>query len=181
MFISSAYNETNKILDEKSTQYNGRVNIAEPSTTAIFEMQEKINVRNKTSNYREALTGNIEENVLSQVFFSEKNIQIIQNGIRAGVYEKSNQEIVVPPQNIDNLKIIMRSTYLQYAQHYPNDITGQVEKLNTLVLDYAINDVYNGAVSYLKYIQDQSTLAMPMDRPLQNDRDYKELETKTFM
>lgn len=75
----------------------------------------------------------------------------------------------------------MRSTYLQYAQHYPNDITGQVEKLNRLVLDYAVNDVYNGAVSYLKYIQDQSTIAMPMDRPLQNDRDYKELETKTFM
>ena len=63
MFISTAYNETNKILDEKPSKYNGRVNIAEPSETAIFEMQEKINVRNKTSNYREALTGNIEENV----------------------------------------------------------------------------------------------------------------------
>ena len=36
MFISSAYNETNKILDEKSSQYNGRVNIAEPSATAVF-------------------------------------------------------------------------------------------------------------------------------------------------
>jgi hypothetical protein len=180
MFISSAYNDTHKILDEH-TSYNGRVNIAQPSETAIFEMQEKINIRNKATNYREALTGNIEENVLSQVFFSEKNIQIIQNGIRAGVYEKSNQEIIVPPQNIDNLKIIMRSTYLQYAQHYPNDITGQVEKLNKLVLDYSINNVYNGALSYLKYLEDQSTLATPMDRPLQNDRDYKQLETKTFM
>ena len=39
------------------------------SETAIFEMQEKINVRNKTSNYREALTGNIEENDFHDIVY----------------------------------------------------------------------------------------------------------------
>tara|TARA_B110000285_G_scaffold202429_1_gene237754 strand:+ start:338 stop:889 length:552 start_codon:yes stop_codon:yes gene_type:complete len=183
MFIANAYDETNNILDKEKKQNNGRMsmNNSQPSTTALFDMQEKINIRDKSTKYRETFNDNMEDNVLSRAFFSEKNVQIIQNGIRAGVYEKSKQEIVVPPQNKDNLKVIMRNTYSQYAQQYPNDITGQIEKLNKIILDYAINNVYNSAVSYMQYLHDQDTIAMPMDRPLQNDRDYKQLERKSFM
>ena len=175
------FNETYKILDENVEKYNGRVQIAEPSETAIFDMQERINVKNKTTEYREALTGNLESSMLSKAFFSEKNIQIIQNGIRAGVYERSKGEIIPAPQNIENIKIIMRSIFLQYAENYPQDVTGQIKRLNDLVLDYAVNNVYNESVAYVNYIKDQSSLVTPMERPLQNDRDYKQLEHKAFM
>ena len=71
-----------------SNEYNGRVNIMDtPSTNIIFDMHERIAVKNKTTEYRGALTGELETNVLSQVFFSAENIQIIQNGLRAGVYK----------------------------------------------------------------------------------------------
>ncbi len=163
-------------------RYNGRVNIAEPEdSTARFRMQEKVHIRNTSSNYYDSLNGTLEWNVLAQVFFSAENIQILQNGIRAGVYDMSEGQHVVPNQNIDTLKIIMRSIYLQYAEHRPDGITEQVERLNNLVWDYAIPNVYNEAVGYMKYIRDQSTLVVPLSHPLNHDREYKTLELKRFM
>jgi hypothetical protein len=163
-------------------RYNGRVNILEPPSPDIrFQMQERIAVKNKVSEYREALTGVWETNLLGQVFFSTGNMQILQNGLRAGVYKMSDNKFVVPEQNIDNLKVIMRSIYLQYAQHNVADITTQVSKLNSLVLDYAVPTVYNEAMGYMKYCQDQSSLVVPLDLPRNHDRDYKQLELKKWV
>lgn len=161
--------------------YNGRVNIIEPTNpNARFQMFEKIAIQNKATEHRDALNGNWEHNVLAQVFFSAENIQIIQNGLRAEVYAMSNQKIVIPPQNINNLKIIMRSTYLQHAEHYPTHITEQVAKLNRLVLDWCVPQVYGEAVAYLNYCQDQSSLVLPLELPKQVDRAYKQLELKEW-
>jgi hypothetical protein len=163
-------------------KYNGRVNIIqEPSIDEKFKMQERIAGKNKSTTYHEALCGTWEDNVLSKLFFSAENIQIIQNGLRAGVYNISQQKFVIPPQNMDNLKIIMRSTYLQYAEHYPDRITEQIERLNKIVLDYCVPSVYNECIAYLKYSHDQSSLVMPFERPMNHDRQYKQLELKPFM
>jgi hypothetical protein len=164
------------------SRYNGRVNIMEnPDPTAVFRMQERIALKNKATNYGSALAGNDwEDNILARVYFSAGNVQILQNGLRAGVYKMSKNKIVIPPQNSDQLKIIMRSMYLQYAEHLPTNITKQVERLNKLVWDYVVPTVYNEAVGYAKYMQDQSSLVMPIDRPLHHDREYKQLELKPW-
>ena len=176
MLYSDQYNNT--IL--KPT-INGRVNLIDsPSNDIMFKMQEKIAIKNKTTEYRESLAGVWENNLLQQVYFSVGNIQILQNGLRAGVYAMSNNEYIISPQNIDNLKIIMRSIYLQYAEHREEDITGQVEQLNKLVLDYAVPTVYKELIGYLKYIEDQSTLVVPLELPRHHDRQYKQLELKPF-
>lgn len=172
-------NQVNKILD--MDKYNGRVNIIEPNPETQFKMQERLAVKNKATEFREALDGIWESNVLAQVFFSGENVQIIQNGLRAGVYKKSENRFVVAPQNIDTLKVIMRSIYLQYAEHYADNITGQVERLNQLVLDYAIPSVFNEAVGYVKYCQDQSSLVVPLERAQQHDREYKQLKLKPWL
>ena len=172
-------NNINKILSLE--KYNGRVNIIEPENPDIqFQMFEKIAIKNKTTEYREALIGEWENNVLAQVYFSVENIQIVQNGLRAGVYQMSDNHYLVPPQNIDTLKIIMRSIYLQYAKHYATDITKQVEELNKIVLDYAVHSVYNEAHGYMKYLQDQSSLVVPLELPQHHDRQYKQLELKNW-
>jgi hypothetical protein len=171
--------EVNRILDRQ--KYNGRVNILEPEDPDVrFRMFEKIAAKNKSVEYRDALEGNWEHNVLSQVYFSAENMQIIQNALRAGVYAMSQNTIIVPPQNVDALRIIMRSTYLQYAQHYPKNITQQVEQLNAYVLDYSVPFVFNEAVAYKKYLEDQSTLVMPLQHPEHHDRQYKQLELKPW-
>lgn len=164
-------------------KYNGQVNIiSQPDPNAVFKMQERIAIRNKATDYGSALSGNDwENNILAKTFFSAANIQILQNGLRAGVYHKSgDKQIVVPPQSIDNLKIIMRSTYLQHARHLPDDIRGQIEILNKYVLEYVVPTVYNEAVGYLKYLEDKSTLVVPIDYPVHNDKNYKQLELKPW-
>lgn len=181
LFNTNNYNKPQESILNKQA-LNGRVNlITEPSPEVRFKMQEKVAAKNKSSEYRNALAGELENNMLSNVFFSAENVQILQNGIRAGVHKASKGEILVPPQNVDTLKIIMRSTYLQYAEHRLDKITQEVERLNKLVLNYCVPNVYSAAISYRKYLEDQSTIAMPMERPRNHDRDYKQLELKHYM
>jgi len=177
--IPVTINNDNQILDYE--KINGRVNLLEePSPEILFKMQERVAVKNKTSEYREALNGVFEESELSNLYFSKENIQIIQNGIRAGIYEKTNKEHIIPPQNIDTIKIIMRNIYIQYVENQ-TDITTEIERLNQLVLGYIIPQVHGSLVSYFKYIKDQSTLVIPLELPNQSDRDYKQLEMKEFI
>jgi Family of unknown function (DUF5761) len=173
-------NEPKRIIDPE--YYNGRVNVLnDPSDpNAQFKMFEKVAVRNKATEYRDALNGWWEHSQLSELFFSKENIQIIQNGLRAGVYQMSNKQIVVAPQNLDNLKIIMRTIYLDKAKHLNDQITQQIEELNWHVLDYCVPFVYKEAVAYLNYLRDQSTLVVPLEREVRHDRDYKQLQYKPF-
>ena len=104
---------------------NGRVDIKSPNTSALFQMYDKIPA-NQCVTFRNATEGLWTSNSLSQAFFSQQNIQIIQNGIRAGVYHKSNGQYVIGPQDCDSLKIIMRSVFLQHAANHTNNITQQI-------------------------------------------------------
>lgn len=165
----------------EQSRNNGRVDVLkqeDPDTK--FKMFEKIAKRNRATAYSDSLVGVFEDNVLAQVYFSAGNIQIIQNGIRKGVYKMSSSKYNVPPQNIDQLKIVMRSTYLQYAKHSPNDITLQVEELNELVLDYCVPFVYNEGIAYVKYLQDQNSLVVPLELHVRPDREYKQLQLKPW-
>lgn len=171
--------DTNMIIQKQ--QYNGRVNISEPDPNTQFKIQEKIAIKNKATEYRDPIKNVNEDTLLSQLFFSAENVQILQNGLRAGVYKMSNKEFLLPPQNVDNLKIIMRSTFLQYSEYDPDNITGQIKRLNDLVLGYVVPTVYKEAIGYKNYVRDQSTMAVPLELPKNNDRDYKDLEFKQFM
>lgn len=162
--------------------YNGRVHIPQPpSMEEQLKMMEKIQLNNKCVSYRGALEGIQEINLFSKLYFSAENMQIIQNGIKAGVYKKSKGKYILPNQNVDSLKIIMRSRYLEYGSYDPNDITGSIEYVNTLVIEYCVNLLYNESIAYEKYCQDVSTLPVPISLPQQNQRDYKQLELKRFI
>ena len=143
---------------------NGRVNIKGFNPFARFQMHDKISTQPDTS-FRGALTGNWENNSLSNTFFSAGNIRILQNGIRAGVYNKSNGRFSIADQDEDTLKIIMRSMFLQHAVNLPNNIAKQVSDINKIVIDYAVPQIYGEAVAYVKYKSDVSTLAVPIERP----------------
>tara|TARA_B100000524_G_scaffold176551_1_gene90792 strand:- start:5946 stop:6458 length:513 start_codon:yes stop_codon:yes gene_type:complete len=158
--------------------FNGRINIVQPNTKTLFNMYDKIPKDSKSTEFREALVGNWQDTTLSKAFFSGQNIQIIQNAIRAGVFNASKGQYVIAPQDEDNLKIIMRSTYLQYAANMTNDVKRQIYELNKIVTDYAISQVYGEAQSYIKYIHDASTMYTPMDRPVQPNNPNKTLDLK---
>ena len=144
---------------------NGRVDILGDKAPDIFKLYDRVPVNNKITSYRQALTGNWENNMVSNAFFSAANIQIIQNGIRAGVYKLSNQRFLIGPQDLDTLKIIMRSIFLQHSLNDTKNITQQIEGLNKLVMNYSVPQIIGEAECYVKFKNDVSTMAMPMDRP----------------
>jgi len=158
---------------------NGRINIKSPNTSALFKMYDKIPA-NQCVTFRNATEGLWDDSLLSRAFFSQENIRILQNGIRAGVYHRSNGQYVVSPQDCDSLKIIMRSVFLQYSANQPSNIQQQIEELNKIVLNYCIQQVYSEAQGYMKYIDDASTLVVPIAHPVQASNTDRQLELKSW-
>lgn len=158
---------------------NGRIDIMGPNINQ-FSLFDKIPLNNEASSFHDAMTGNFQDSTLSNAYFSKENMQIIQNAIRAGVYEVSNQQYIIDNQNTDTLKIIMRSVFLQSSTNLPNNITQQIESLNDLVIKYCIKQIYSEAQSYINYKRDVSTMYKPIDRPTQPDYNNKTLELKPW-
>ena len=57
---------------------NGRVNILNNTPNSVFNLYDKIPVEQNITSYRNALTGNLEDNMLSKVFF-QKAILLFYN------------------------------------------------------------------------------------------------------
>ena len=162
-----------------SSRTNGRVNIMSPNMDLRFAMSDQIPV-NQTSTFRDAMTGNWYDTALSNAFFSSANMKIVQNGIRAGVYKKSNSQYVIGEQNGDELKIVMRSIFLQYSKNKPTNISDQIRELNNIVFDYSVNQVYGEAQGYMTYKKDVSTLVVPIAHPILSYTNDKQLELKKW-
>jgi len=158
---------------------NGRVDIKTPTTSSLFELYDKIPA-NQCVTFRNATEGLWDETTLSQSFFSQANIQILQNGIRAGVYQRSNGQYLIGPQDCDSLKIVMRSVFLQHAANQMYNVRDQIVELNKIVLDYCIKQVYSEAQGYMKYLDDASTLVVPIAHPVMADNTDRELEFKRW-
>jgi hypothetical protein len=156
-----------------SKSSNGRINLytkpkttyTEPDINNLFSMYDKIPA-NQCTTYQEPLVGQIDETPLSRAYFSDSNIQIIQNGIRAGVHRKSNGQYTIGPQDCDSIKIIMRAIYLENSINQSTNISKQIDALNSVVLDHCIQKVYLEAQGYLKYLSDISTMAVPIANPI---------------
>lgn len=158
---------------------NGRVNILNNNPNSVFNLYDKIPVEQNITSYRNALTGNLEDNMLSKVFFSKGNIIILQNKIMQGVYKNSNGRFEIGYQDEDTLKIIMRSMYLQHAANNPQNIRAQVEALNQIVADYCVPQICSEAQGYINYKNDVSNLAVPIQRPV-STYSNNNLELKKF-
>jgi len=143
-------------------EYNGRINLYDKVADKL-SLQDKIPVVDKTTDYREALNGGWETNLLTKVFFCKENIDIIQNGIRGKIYNSTKK--IIDLQSVDKIKIIMRSIYLQNAKNIMDDITNQVSILNSQVINECSNKIIVELDGYLKYKRDISSLAVPINRP----------------
>ena len=112
------------------------------------------------------LRGNWEQNTLSRAFFSPDNIKVIQHNIRKGVYDQSgDKKYIIEDQSVDELKIILRGIFYQYARNLETDIKGQVADLNQKVVDWSVPHVLSAVDHYHYYINDISHMPVPMQQP----------------
>ena len=159
---------------------NGRIDIISRTLNNQFELSDKIPVHT-TAAFRDAMTGNWMNTPLSLAYFSSENINILQNNIRKGVFDKSNGEFVIGLQDEDELKIIMRSVFLQNSINLETNIREQIRDLNALVESYAIDQVYKEAISYLKYKRDASNMYSLLALPSNSSTRGKTLELQRFV
>lgn len=104
------------------------------------------------------------KNELSETFFSRKNIDALQEGIRYTVYKKSCGKYVIGKQSETDLIIVMRSTYLQYGEYKPYGILDQVRELNKRVLEYCVPKILEEIKLYMYYRKDISQMPIPLER-----------------
>jgi hypothetical protein len=109
------------------------------------------------------LRGNWEKSPVSEKFFSADNVERIQNLIRKEVFDRSQPKgYVIDKQSVEELKIIMRAIYLQYARNLPNDIAAQVDDLNRKVCDWSVPHILSAVDHYHFYLDDISHLPVPL-------------------
>jgi hypothetical protein len=168
-----------------SSTYNGRVDISKPSKLDIPAYQTK-EIDNKTF-YAEAVQGHTKPNEVSNLFFSEKNINFsekninaLQDGIRYRIFNETG--VTIGRQSDNDLKIIMRSIYLQYSKNLPTKVIEQVRELNKKVLDWSVKEVLSNLKQFQKYKKDVSTMPIPLERsPLITTKGTKTLELKPWI
>ena len=146
---------------------NGRVNLqADVSSimpdTAGFSYPKQTEV----SFAGDMLRGNWDHTALSDTFFTRKNADRIQHEIKKEVYRMSGpKQYAIDEQDVDELKMIMRAMYLQYAKNNVFNIEGQVNELNKMVIEWAAPRIMSEIEQYQYYLQDISHLPVPLTHP----------------
>jgi hypothetical protein len=147
--------------------YNGRIDIINNTLTSNYNNNLYTEDNNPNKNFHsEALKGIQTESLLSRTFFSDKNIDIIQNSIRYNVYNLSNSQYIIARQSDIQLQIIMRSLYLQFSKNLNTGIREQVQELNNMVVNYCVPRILSEIQQYIVYKSDVSKLPEPIDRSL---------------
>ena len=150
---------------------NGRVNLgADPSAagrpvpdSAGFSYPKQTEV----SFSGDMLRGNWEHTPLSDAFFTRNNAVAIQAEIKREVYRMSGpKKFQIDDQDVDELKMIMRAMYLQYAKNNPFNVEGQIQELNKMVVDWAAPRILSEIQHYQYYLNDISHLPVPLEKPL---------------
>lgn len=114
----------------------------------------------------ESVRGVQQETILSKLFFSKQNVEIIQKMIKKSVFIKSNKEFLLEDnQNPIDLQIVMRAIFLQNAKHLPEDITGQIRELNFLVVDDVVPNIISEIRAHIGYLDRVFNPRQIIDRP----------------
>jgi len=190
--------------------FNGRVNILSKgypdynyaprnfgsTTSSSFQRENNIN---KDCDF---VTNSEGHTPVSALFFSQKNINALQQGICNQVYNKSKGKYNVGKQSETELKIIMRSIYFEslssgspyvmqqiqkrsnlHEPLQPNSsiVLEQVRDLNKKVLDWSVQKVLENIQQFDQYKKDVSMLPNPMDLPTSmSSSGRKTLEFQSF-
>ena len=145
---------------------NGRVNImGKPTSRYVFPLYDQSSSGN--SIYKKEALKTIHTNTtLSNLFFSKKNIEIIQTNIRYHVWMESDKKHIISIQSHQELHIIMRSIFLQYSKNMNTDLLKQIKKLNNIVIKYTVPNILSNIELYIGYKKRVSQLPIPLSHPL---------------
>lgn len=117
-----------------------------------------------SSVYQDPLMGIQERTPVSSLFFNPRNVDTIQAELQYKVFKKTG--IRIGRQSDKEIKIVMRSVYLQESVNQTRNVKEQIAKLNESVLDYCVKNAASNALQHRQYIADASTMPIPMSHPV---------------
>ena len=158
--------------------YNGRVNIMSRNNYPDYDLQ-KCNDANTSTNGYDIVSRDLAHTPISALFFSKTNIDALQQGICNRIFNESKGKYDISKQSETELKIVMRSMYLdslrggvpdpKHIQRLndpaQNSTLEKVKRLNQSVLDWCVPRIMSNIQQYERYKADVSQLPNPMDRP----------------
>jgi hypothetical protein len=148
-----------------TTKDNGRVQLLYDANYDSYKLfkEEPKDYRNFAG---EAIKSIHAKNDLALIFFSTTNVDVLQQAIQGLVYEKSCHKYSIGRQSDNELRIIMRSIYLEKGIHtaYKNGVLDEVKRLNQLVLEFCVPRIMQEIKLYMQYKADVDSLPMPLDR-----------------
>lgn len=146
---------------------NGRVADIE---VLDFNLPKEGDIVINKDNQDTSVKGIVEKTAVSDVFFSDMNIDVIQKSIRYGVNQRTGK--VVAKQSDNTIYIIMRSILLQYANFRVGaaDLAEEIRALNSRVVEYCADNISSNVQQYVGYIKDLEKLPVPMDRPVYHNK-----------
>jgi hypothetical protein len=146
------------------TVNNGRVSDITVTNENFLDKGEADFIINK-DNQQTAIKGIVENTALSDIYFSDMNLDAVQKTIRYNVYNTTDK--VVSEQSKNELYVVMRSILLQYANFRVSDdnLINEIRDLNKRVVEYCSENVISNVQQYLGYIKDIEKLPTPMDHP----------------
>ena len=146
---------------------NGRINLlSRPSAGGSAPNSQFSYPTAPDLSVKDLVRGNWEHTPLSIQFFSIDNINRIQNMIKNTVYKESDFKWMIDDQSIDELKIIMRAQFLQFAQNRPDNIDKQVDALNKLVVEWAAPRIMSEVQQYMYYLNDITHMPQQISLPV---------------
>jgi hypothetical protein len=129
-----------------------------------------------------AIEGISEKTIISDIFLSQKNINLLQLRIVNIIKDKYNYKI--SKQSHNELIIVMRSVYLNNAtNNYKNkeEIKKELQKMNNLVLNYCVENIVKNIKSHELYLEKINNDLKPINLPSNtNIKGTKQLELKPF-
>jgi predicted restriction endonuclease len=109
----------------------------------------------------------LENNNVSLLYFSDNNMQRVQQQIKREIFRLSNESFKLEVnQDPQDLLIAMRYIFLEHSKNLPTHTVRQVKILNRQLLDYIVPDIMTNIKQHYKYLKDISEPIKPMDQPL---------------
>mgnify|MGYP000199667265 CR=1 FL=1 len=126
-------------------------------------------LRNKLVSKRLTEEADVDGNRLSEIFYCEENINLINKQIVLEVYKKS--KLKVPFQSKIDLMVVMRWVYITYAKNLPFEIKKQIRELNNIVVKHIVPDLISETEHHLGYLEDISKPRELIPLPVNVSRD----------
>jgi len=100
---------------------------------------------------------------LSNLFFSDLNINTLQKGIKQKF--KNDTGLAIDNQDQNDLLVIMRSVYIDNSMTPSQNVCEQVKWMNGRVIEHANQQISTGVSQQIDYFRDASRVWVPNKLP----------------